>query len=228
MALIRTDSREEWWGYLRCVPTIRGTRATADGQSNAPTARQRKRDMSIEYQSVAIVDANTEGTIVWQVDVSSDTQGSSRMCGAWVLAADEAGKLERLTQARYVVATRAGDRVLRRITGHGHRGVVDLASTLSAVESEIRELQTVFDRAARSSKSNLIVPTWPHLPEAIDLRHPPADASAPQGVAVTLGIARWLEAVAFAWESLERQRLARKYMRGNELTPRALPIRIAG
>jgi len=183
--------------------------------------------MSIEYQSVVVIDANADGTIVWQVDVSSDTQGSSRMCGAWVLAADEFGKLEMLTRARYVVATRAGDRALRRITGHGHLGVVDLAKTLSAVESEISDLQTVFELVASKSKSNLTVPAWPNLPETIDLARPPTDKNAPQGVAVSLGIARWLEAVAVAWESLERQRLARKYMRGGELTPRAFPIRIA-
>jgi hypothetical protein len=102
------------------------------------------------------------------------------------------------------------------------------AGTLSAVESEIRRLQKVFEQAAAKSKSKLIAATWPHLPAAIDLEHAPADANAPQNVVVTLGIARWLEAVAVAWESLERQRLARKYMRGDDLTQRAFPLRIAG
>jgi hypothetical protein len=184
--------------------------------------------MSIEYQTVAIVDANADETIVWQVDVSSDTQGSSRMCGAWILAADDGDKLELLTRTRDVVVTKAADRAFRRATGNGDRGLVDLARTLSAVESEIVRLQTVFEQAAAKSKSNLIAPSWPHLPEVIDLAQPPVDANAPQNVAVTLGIARWVEAVAVAWEGLERQRLARKYMRGNELTQRTFPLQFAG
>ena len=182
--------------------------------------------MSIEYQSVAVIDANADESIVWQVDVSADTQGSSRMCGAWVLAANEYAKPKLLTQARYLVATPAGDKALDRASAHDNRGVVDLAATVTVVELEITRLQIVFERAAATSKSSLVAPTWPPLPKAIDLGQPPVDVKAPQNVAVTLGIARWLEAVALVWESLERQRLIRKYMRDKDQTQRPFPLRL--
>lgn len=178
----------------------------------------------MEYQSVAIVDAADDESIVWHVDVSLDTQGSSRMCGAWVLAARDQRTLQSLTRARYLVATPAGGKALNRAGAGDNRGVIDLTASRDAVESEIGRLQTSFEEAASKSKSSLIAPTWPRLPKPIGLRQPPVDVKVPQNVAATLGIARWLEVLALAWESLERQRLARRYMRGDDLTQRPFPL----
>jgi hypothetical protein len=176
------------------------------------------------YQSIAIVDAAATDTIVWQVDVSADPGGLSRMCGAWVFNADEGEKLKPLTEARYLVATPAGNRECSRAGARTHLGHVDLAQTVSAVESEIVCLQALFELEAAKSKSKLVVPAWPRTPKAIDLAHPPVDALAPKKVAPALGIARWLEAMALIWESIEGQRLMRKFMRNDELDQRPFPL----
>jgi hypothetical protein len=102
--------------------------------------------------------------------------------------------------------------------------VIDLGQVVDAIAVEIRRLQTAFDAASEASKSKLIAPTWPRLPAVLDLDNPPRDSNAPDDVAVALGIARWLEAVALAWESLEGQRLARKYLRDKATNRRPLPI----
>jgi hypothetical protein len=103
----------------------------------------------MEYNSVAIVDAADDESIVWQVDVSSDTQGFSRMCGAWVIAADEDHKVRLLTQSRYLLSTDAGARVCKRAGVDGHLGLVDVGATLSAVDAE--PMQEVFEAAAAAS-----------------------------------------------------------------------------
>lgn len=183
--------------------------------------------MSIDYQSVAVVDATADESIVWQVDVSSDAQqGSSRMCGAWVLTVDDDARLRLLTQSRYLFSTNAGRRACDRASLDGHRGLVDADATLSAVSAELSRLQGVFEKTAAVSKSTLIAPTWPHLPKPIDLSDPPLDRIAPPNCAAALGVGRWLESVAVAWESLERQRLMRKYMRGNAPGQRSFPLQL--
>jgi hypothetical protein len=181
----------------------------------------------MESQFVTIVDAARDDSIVWQVDVSSDTQGSSRMCGAWVIAADGDHEVRLLTRSRYLLSTNGGARVCKRAGVDGHLGLVDVVATLSAVDAERIRLQEVFERAAASSKSSLIAPTWPHLPKPLDLVHPPQDRMAPPNCAAALGVARWLESVAVAWESLERQRLIRNYMRGNDPIQRNFPLQLS-
>ncbi|MBB3753672.1 hypothetical protein FHT44_006194 [Mycolicibacterium sp. BK634] len=181
--------------------------------------------MIVERQSVAVVDAGGDESIVWQVDVSADTQEASRMCSAWVLAAGADDKVRLLTRSRYLLPTTAGRRVCEEAGADGHLGLVDAAATLSAVDAERARLQSVFEQEATVSKSTLVAPTWPHLAEPLDLASPPLDRIAPSNCAAALGVARWLESVAVAWESLERQRLIRKYMRGDNLTPRSFPLR---
>jgi hypothetical protein len=180
--------------------------------------------MNTTYQSIAIVDAAATDTIVWQVDVSADPGGLSRMCGAWVVNSDEGEKLKLLTQARYLVATPSGDRACSRAGARTHLGHVDLAETVSAIESEIVCLQALFEMEAAKSKSKLVPPAWPRTPTAIDLAHAPVDAFASKKVAPALGIPRWLEAMALVWESIEGQRLMRKFMRRDELGQRPFPL----
>ena len=177
----------------------------------------------MHYQSVAVVDAQPHKTIVWHVDVSTNPSGLSRMSGAWIVSADDTNVLTTLTRARYVTTTGAG----RDMCRGNHAGVVDVAATHAAIASEIEHFQTEFEKAAAASNSKLIAPRWPRLPNVIDLANPPADTNAPAEVAVALGIARWLESLALVWESLETQRLMRKYLRGDDDDQRPFPISAA-
>ncbi|MGY4647679.1 hypothetical protein [Mycobacterium sp. URHB0021] len=183
--------------------------------------------MSTQYQSVAVVDADSDNAIVWHIDVSSDVAGLSRMSGAWVLGLDEHDKLELLTRSRYLAATTQGENACENARAQGHSGLIDLAQTIKVVEAEINRLQANFEEAAAKSKSALVSPRWPRLPHDFDVSRPPADADAPAQVAIALGIARWLESVALAWESLEQQRTMRKYLRGDDVEQRAFPIVLA-
>ena len=179
-----------------------------------------------EYQSVAVVDAADDRVVVWQVDIGADA-GLARMCGAWVIDASETSMLRNLTESRYLVATPAGAKACACAGAEGHTGVIDLRLIIESIDAEIQCLQTAFDTALAKSKSKLIAPTWLRLPDPIDLGDPPRDRNAPDDVAAALGIARWLETVALAWESLEQQRLARTCLRSTETSRRPLPIRLA-
>lgn len=172
---------------------------------------------------MAVVDANPENIIVWQVDVSPNPSGLSRMAGAWVLAAGDCETLKSLVQARYLVATASGLDACRRVSADGYTATIDLSLTLDEVAAEIKRLQGKFEEAATASKSALVPPTWPKLPQSFEATSP-TDPKAPVHVAVALGIARWLELVALAWESLEQQRLMRKYLRGEEEEQRRFPL----
>lgn len=178
----------------------------------------------VEYQSVAVVDANPNSVIVWQVDVSSNPSGLSRMSGAWVLGVNESKTLKTLTQNRLLAATDAGLATCKRAEANGYAANIDLALTLAEVAAEVDRLQASFEQAAAESKSALVPPTWPKLPQAFAGDKPPVNRTAPTEAAVALGIARWLESVALAWESLEQQRLMRKYFRGDNDGRRRLPI----
>ena len=102
----------------------------------------------------------------------------------------EIDTLKNLTQSRYLVATPTGAKACAGAGAEGHTGVIDLRLVVEAVEAEIDCLQTAFDAAMAKSKSKLIAPTWPRLPNPIDLGDPPRDRNAPDDVAAALGIAR--------------------------------------
>ncbi|MBI5340873.1 MAG: hypothetical protein HZB45_24590 [Mycolicibacterium rufum] len=181
----------------------------------------------MEYQSVAVVDASADAIIVWQVDVSSDPSGLSRMSGAWVLAATDSTTLRSLTEARYLAATRAGLGACRRARASGYTARIDLSLTLTQVSDEVDRLQKMFEQAVAGWKSTLVPPAWPTLPRCIDADKPPVDRDAPGDVLFALEIARWLEAVALAWEVVEQQRLMRKQLRGEHESYRKLPLATA-
>ncbi|AXK75360.1 MULTISPECIES: hypothetical protein [Mycobacteriaceae] len=183
--------------------------------------------MTVVYQPVCIVDAASQGAVVWQVDISVETE-LSRMCGAWVIDPARLNMLTTLTRDRYLVATPPGHLACQAADMNNHRGVVDLKSTLATVELEITLLQAAFEEESKRTKSKLVAPEWPQVPEQIDLEHPPRAVGSPDLVASALGIARWLETLALAWGSIERQRLARKYLRLDDPSPRALPISLKG
>lgn len=178
----------------------------------------------MNYQSVAVVDANAEAIIIWHVDVSPDPSGLSRMCGAWVLEGTDVHTFETLTRGRYLATTPAGGAVRDGLRPDHHRGVLDLGRVDAEIASVVDRFQELFKEAAAASKSTLIEPTWPRLPGRIDPENPPADGGAPERVAVALGIARWLESMALVWESLEVLRESRKYLRGENEGQREFPV----
>ncbi|AQT81184.1 hypothetical protein B1R94_20880 [Mycolicibacterium litorale] len=150
----------------------------------------------------------------------------SRMAGAWVIGSDEPTRLNALTQDRYLVGTPAGMEVYRSLQSDTGADEIDLGMTLVSIEDEIDCLRKKFEEAAAKSKSRLIEPSWPRPPRPLNLEAPPADASAPAEVAVVLGIARWLEALAMTWEAIEQQRMMRKYLRGKDAGRRRLPVKV--
>ncbi|MGB3484162.1 MAG: hypothetical protein WBB07_18350 [Mycobacterium sp.] len=182
----------------------------------------------MDYQTVAIVDTNAGGIVVWHVDVGVNPFGLSRMCGAWVLQPDGAGTLRTLTHRRYLITSGAGSDACRHLDADHHRGVLDLDAILAYIACEIDRLQSRFDEANAVAKSALVPPVRPRLPQAIDLERPPVEPVAPQETAVALGVARWLESVALAWESVEQQRLSKRYLCVDDDCQRGFPVRIRG
>ncbi|KMO71629.1 hypothetical protein [Mycolicibacterium chlorophenolicum] len=128
--------------------------------------------MTIDHQSVVVVDSCDRHTVVWQVDISADT-GMTRMCGAWVIDTTELQKLKNLTLGRYLIATASGAETCTSAEAERHRGVIDVSQTVESVGSETNRLQEAFDAALAKSKSKLIAPTWPRMPRMIDLEAPP-------------------------------------------------------
>jgi hypothetical protein len=179
--------------------------------------------LTVDYQSVAVVDAHGTNAVVWHVDMSPNDSGLSRLSGAWVLPKCDLGTLKLLVQLRYLVATAKGLKVCPDV----HAGLVDLGVTTGGIEAEVNRLQNLYDeQVAAKVKSTLVPPRWPKFPECIDLARPPRDIHAPANVAAALGIARWLESIALAWVFVEQQRLSRKFLHGGCLEQRPFPIRV--
>lgn len=185
--------------------------------------------------TVAVVDAPDGGrgaVAVWHIDVGPDI-GLARPCGAWLLDAGADGeRIRSLVAGRRVLATPSGEETL---TGAGSEtgrtggadaidGFVDADATVRAVRDEIDALQEAFDAELRASGRKLVAPEWPSVPDPVrpdGLRH--ADGDDRTGVA--LGLGRWLADFADTWQKVERQRLARKFLREHRGdTHRSLPV----
>ncbi|AQA04641.1 hypothetical protein BVC93_21940 [Mycobacterium sp. MS1601] len=174
----------------------------------------------MKYQSVAVVDKHGSDSVVWHVDVSPNDSDLSRLSGAWVISGLDSGRLSSLVQSRKLVVTHAA----AQLRLDGHAGVLDLDAVVDGIEGEIARLQSHFDtKMASEPKSTRVAPTWPHVPERVDLADPPRDSDAPDRVSVVLGIARWLESAALAWVAIERQRLDRDFLRQEEPDLRRFP-----
>ena len=173
---------------------------------------------------LAVVDQVDNVPVVWWVDIGPRIAGMSRLCGAWVL--DEDGPeqtLRSLTAGRTIVATTAGQSLLAAHLIPPAR-ILDPEATLTAAIATRDALQAVYEDAEANRRSTLTPPRWPTLPQPLDTE----TASTPGGDPRTsraLGIARWLQALCAAWDTIEEQRLARPYMRpvGGPAT-RGLPV----
>lgn len=166
---------------------------------------------------VAVAHADDGVIAIWHVDVGPDN-GLARMAGAWVLAlgasvlGDEAEKAEILLRGRRVLATAEGRAAVEGLTV-SIEGFVDADATRAGISVEIARLQEAFDAAMATRKTKLVNPSWPTPPEALAVEE--GVGLDGEGVAVALGMARWLESVAKTWEKVEAQRVTRKFLQGD-------------
>lgn len=177
-------------------------------------------------QMVAVVDAGANTVTVWHVNVGTEAPGISRMSGAWVLN-DELPKVELLTRGRLVAATPAGAEALRSADA-APAGALDITQTVNAVVKERDRLQAIYDALPTSRKKTLVAPRWPDIPSAVSLADPPRAQATDDTVAIALGVARFLERLATAWEDVEHQRTVRAYLTDGAASPtdgvRDLPL----
>jgi len=203
-----------------------GTDAAArDGGTDPDLAR-------VLRDTVAVVDApekEGDAVAVWHIDVGPDI-GLARPCGAWLLDPDVDGeRIRSLLVGRRVLATEEGGRALsgpgRRALGGGAiAGFVDAEATVRAVRDEIAALQEAFDEELRASGRSLVAPDWPRVPEPAqpeELHRSDGD----DGTGAALGLGRWMADFADTWQKVERQRLARRFLRehGGD-AHRSLPV----
>lgn len=155
---------------------------------------------------LAVVDAVDDGPVVWWVDLGLGT-GMSRLGGAWVLSTESLrGHLAALTAGRMTLATSAGQDALHQQHLDAEL-VVDPVATLEAVVAVRDELHTEYERMAPGR--GLTAPSWPILPTPLD-----PEQESPKGAPLrALVIARWFDRLCGTWEAIERQRLARSYLR---------------
>jgi hypothetical protein len=175
---------------------------------------------------LAVVDAVDGTPVVWWVDLGQRNPAMSRLCGAWVLDTDELrSALADLVTAHLVVATAAGSEALEERAVRPGR-VVDPAATLAGIVDVRDGLQAAYEHAASTRKNGraLVAPSWPALPEPLDVESAAAPAGS-EDAARALGIARWFNKLCDTWDLLEEQRLARSYLRplGGDKA-RALPV----
>lgn len=160
---------------------------------------------------LAIVDAADGVPVVWWVDLGPRIAGMSRLCGAWVLDGDDVSKtLLALTATRVSLFTADGQVILKEHEVATDRSL-DLESTLAAVVAIRDDLQAAYTEAATTKKS-LTAPRWPTLPDPLDVETAQTPGGDPR-TSRALGIARWLNDLCQAWDTVEDERLKRSYMR---------------
>ncbi len=161
---------------------------------------------------IAVVDGPEHVPVVWWVSAGPGS-GISRLCGAWVLDTDaQRQHLRILTNGFITLPTADGLRVLREQALAPDR-VLDPAATLAAVTDVRDELQDVYEHTITTARSGrtLVPPSWPRLPEPLDLDYVPRPAGDPRA-SRAFGIAQWLMYLADAWADVEEQRLSRRYL----------------
>ncbi|MBB5153705.1 hypothetical protein [Saccharopolyspora phatthalungensis] len=176
--------------------------------------------MSDPTRTDCVVDARGEKIIIWHVN-TGPAVGLSRLTGAWTFGLDEVDKVKLLVAERRVLMTSAGQEALDQLSiAVPARIAPDV--TLDSLRTQRDELQAAYDAQERD---DLVAPTWPSLPEPIDMRNPPS-AISPEPTQVALALARWLAQVAATWEKIEAQRVVRGYMPGGHKR-RPTPIAIS-
>jgi hypothetical protein len=162
---------------------------------------------------LAVVDVNPAGAVVWWVNVGSVGRQVGRLCGAWVIDEAESARVRQLLSGRLVLPTAAA-RELVRSSHVDLSALVDSAGTLANVADTRDALQAAFESeiAALPKGRALVAPSWPALPQPLDPESPPLVVGT-EPVRRALGIARWFDTLCQAWDGIEEQRLARKYLR---------------
>lgn len=160
---------------------------------------------------VAVVDGQS-GLVVWHVAVSTSGLAIGRLCGARVLGDDPAAgqKLPLLVQGRTLLVTADGHTML---TSRGVKvtGTVDVEASVHAARAEVDSLRLVYrDELTRVPKRGLAEPDWPVFAEPAEYT---PKTYGQREVDTALHIARWLASFADQRDSLESQRLSRRYLR---------------
>ena len=171
--------------------------------------------MSGRESVVAVVDATSEGTAVWWVNLSPDVL--SRLCGAWVLDDKDHDTLESLIFARMVLATSSGAKALAKAKV-GPVIVIDINATLAVATAERGRLQSAFDaeQASRPASRRLKEPCWPTFPAPLDVEAPPpwdVNHASQDYLDTALSVAHWVAALCSRWSDLEEERLGRPMLR---------------
>lgn len=176
--------------------------------------------LSAPDRTDCVVDAQNGKIVIWHVDTGPD-HGMSRMAGAWVVGKDDGDKIDLLVAERRALMTEAGQEALAELCIE-LPGLIDPDSTLDNLQSVLSELQAVYD--AHPKRAGLVAPEWPPLPEKTGV-HDLSCGQSQKPTQMALGLARWLEQVATAWDRIESVRIARKYMPGGPAR-RCTPIAI--
>ncbi|QDQ96288.1 DUF6218 family protein [Tomitella fengzijianii] len=213
---------------------------------NQATSAQPDPDLvRVVRDTVAVVDApgpDGAAVAVWHIDVGPDN-GLARPCGAWLLAVDSAapdcsgdaaGQVRALVRGRRVLATGAGAQALARLHPEID-GYLDGDATVRGVGEEIELLQRAFEQHLDETGRKFVPPAWPEVPAGLD---PDAQGGRPDashgaggddGTATALELGRRLADLADTWQQVERQRLARRFLRklGGD-AHRSLPVVLRG
>jgi hypothetical protein len=169
--------------------------------------------MNSSHSVIAVVDVNPAGAVVWWVNVGSVGRQVGRLCGAWVVDEAESARVRQLLSGRLVLSTAAA-RAMVQASGVHQSVLVDAAGTLANVVDTRDALQAAFESeiATLPKGRALVAPRWPALPQPLDPESPPLVVGT-EPVRRALGIARWFDTLCHAWDGVEEQRLARKYLR---------------
>ncbi|WP_182348862.1 DUF6218 family protein [Tomitella gaofuii] len=206
---------------------------TAERAATAHTDRADPDLDRVVRDTVAVVDApepDGSAVAVWHIDVGPDI-GLARPCGAWLLDGDENGdQVRALVRGRRILATAAGARALASLHPE-FDGWIDGDATVRGVHDEIDALQQAFEQHLRETGRSFVAPRWPQVPAGLDSDAPAGPQTAADttggddGTGTALALSRRLADLADTWQKVERQRLARQFLRRHGgPAHRALPV----
>lgn len=179
---------------------------------------------------LTVVDADLDSLWVWAVapDVSHGRNVIGRAVGAWQIELADSETLRNVVRARAVLVMTPAGRCA--VEPHNVRSPeLNVVATLDGVAEEIDALQAAHEaeQQTRAAARRLNAPTWPELPEGLDLTSPvlPRWGIKDGPHATALGIAQWLTVLASAWAVAEEERFRRPTLRAlRGSAPREMPL----
>ncbi|MTE14140.1 hypothetical protein [Nocardia aurantiaca] len=170
---------------------------------------------------IAVVDHVNEQFIIWHVNIGPDL-GLSRLCGAWILGADQTEVAAKLISDRYLAWAD-----LSRTLPDSTRpvGILHIGHTVNAARSELQSADRLFTEHQATVPHRLVRPVWPALKDPRRPQRLPRTTA--EHIVPTLSLAYGIRDLADAWARFEAERIQRKYLvhRGGP-TARPLPLEI--